>query len=119
MPPASSKTVRPLPNAASIVENGKATAEAVNLMRQEWEKEDTRELFLIQQLPDILDKVTSVISENLAIDKVTILDSGNGHGMPTYVKGVAGSIVAIFEQIKNATGLDIPGILQTRDKTSE
>jgi flotillin len=106
-------------DAASIVENGKATAEAVNLMRQEWEKEDTRELFLIQQLPDILDKVTSVISENLAIDKVTILDSGNGHGMPTYVKGVAGSIVAIFEQIKNATGLDIPGILQTRDKTSE
>jgi flotillin len=105
-------------DAASIVENGKATAEAVNLMRQEWEKEDTRELFLIQQLPDILDKVTSVVSENLAIDKVTILDSGNGNGMPTYVKGVAGSIVAIFEQIKNATGLDIPEILQTRNKTS-
>ena len=105
-------------DAASIVENGKATAEAVNLMRQEWEKEDTRELFLIQQLPDILDKVTSVISENLAIDKVTILDSGNGNGMPTYVKGVAGSIVAIFEQIKNATGLDIPEILHTRNKTS-
>lgn len=103
--------------AASIVENGKATAEAVNLMRREWEKEDTRELFLIQQLPDILDKVTSVVSENLAIDKVTILDSGNGQGMPAYVRGVAGSIVAIFEQIKNATGLDIPEILQTRDKT--
>ncbi len=103
--------------AASIVENGKATAEAVNLMRREWEKEDTRELFLIQQLPDILDKVTSVVSENLAIDKVTILDSGNGQGMPAYVRGVAGSIVAIFEQIKNATGLDIPEILQARDKT--
>ncbi len=103
--------------AASIVENGKATAEAVNLMRREWEKEDTRELFLIQQLPDILDKVTSVVSENLAIDKVTILDSGNGQGMPAYVRGVAGSIVALFEQIKNATGLDIPEILQTRDKT--
>ncbi len=103
--------------AASIVENGKATAEAVNLMRREWEKEDTRELFLIQQLPDILDKVTSVVSENLAIDKVTILDSGNGQGMPAYVRGVAGSIVAIFEQIKNVTGLDIPEILQARDKT--
>jgi hypothetical protein len=38
--------------------------------------------------------------------------------MPTYVKGVAGSIVAIFEQIKNATGLDIPEILHTRNKTS-
>ena len=104
--------------AASIVEDGKATAEAVRVMRQEWEKEDTRELFLIQQLPDILDKVTRVVSDNLAIDKVTILDSGNGNGMPTYVKGVAGSIVAIMEQVKNATGLDLPEILRARSKTT-
>jgi flotillin len=53
-----------------------------------------------------------VISENLSVDKVTIVDSGNGNGMPTYVKGVTGSIVAIMEQIKNATGLDIFDILQ-------
>lgn len=105
-------------DASTIVENGKATAEAVNLMRQEWEKEDTRELFLIQQLPDILDKVTSVVSENLAIEKVTILDSGNGQGMPTYVKGIAGSIVAIFKQIKNATGLDVPEILRAKGKST-
>ena len=104
--------------AAKIVEDGKATAEAVRSMRQEWEKEDTRELFLIQQLPDILDKVTSVVSENLAIEKVTVVDSGNGHGVPAYVRGVTGSIVAIFEQIKNATGLDIPDILQTRKKST-
>jgi len=104
--------------AAKIVEDGKATAEAVRSMRQECEKEDTRELFLIQQLPDILDKVTSVVSENLAIEKVTVVDSGNGHGVPAYVRGVTGSIVAIFEQIKNATGLDIPDILQTRKKST-
>jgi flotillin len=104
--------------AASIVEDGKATAEAVRVMRQEWEKEDTRELFLIQQLPDILDKVTRVVSDNLSIDKVTILDSGNGNGMPTYVKGVAGSIVAIMEQVKNATGLDLPEILRARSKAT-
>jgi flotillin len=104
-------------DASSIVENGKATAEAVKLMRREWEKEDTRELFLIQQLPDILDKVTSVVSENLTIDKVTILDSGNGHGMPTYVKGIAGSIVTILEEIKNATGLDVPEILRAKRKS--
>jgi len=50
------------------------------------------------------------------IDKITIVDSGDGHGMPSYVKGVAGSIVAIFEGIKNATGLDIPEILGARKK---
>jgi flotillin len=104
--------------AARIAEDGKAMAEAVRVLREQWEKEDTRELFLIQQLPDILDKVTKAVSDNLSIDKVTIIDSGDGHGMPAYVKGVTGSIVAIFEQIKNATGLDIPEILRTRGKPS-
>jgi flotillin len=102
--------------AANIIEDGKAMAEAVRSMRQEWEKEDTRELFLIQQLPDILDKVTRVVAENLSIDKVTVVDSGNGNGVPAYVHGVTGSIVSIFEQIKNATGLDIPEILQAKGK---
>jgi flotillin len=100
--------------AAKIAEDGKAMAEAVSVLREQWEKEDTRELFLIQQLPDILDKVTKVVSDNLSIDKVTIVDSGDGQGIPAYVRGVTGSIVAIFEQIKNATGLDIPEILRTK-----
>jgi len=110
------KVLQAIGEAASIVEDGKATAEAVRVMREQWEKEETRELFLIQQLPDILDKVTSVVADNLSIDKVTVLDSGNGDGMPTYVKGVTGSVVAIMEQIKNATGLDIPDILRAKNR---
>jgi len=108
------KELKAIGEAARIAEDGRATAEAVRVLREQWEKEDTRELFLIQQLPDILDKVTKVLSDNLSIDKVTIVDSGNGHGMPAYVKGVTGSIVAIMEQIKNATGLDIPEILRAK-----
>ncbi len=112
------KELKAVGEAARIVEDGKATAQAVRLLREQWEKEDTRELFLIQQLPDILDKVTKVVSENLSIDRVTIVDSGNGHGIPSYVRGVTGSIVAIFEQIKNATGLDIPEILRARGRST-
>jgi flotillin len=112
------KVLEAIGEAATIVENGKATAEAVKLMREQWKKEDTRELFLIQQLPDILDKVTSVVSKNLAIDKVTIVDGGDGRGIPAYVHGVTGSIVAIMEQIKNATGLDIPEILRAKGRAT-
>lgn len=102
--------------AARITEDGKATAEAVKLMREQWEKGNTRELFLIQQLPDIIGKITNVVSDNLSIEKLTIVDGGNGHGIPTLVRGVTGSIVAIMEQIKNATGLDIPQILQAKGR---
>ena len=111
------KELKAIGEAARIAENGRATAEAVRVLREQWEKEDTRELFLIQQLPDILDKVTKVLADNLSIEKVTIVDSGNGHGMPAYVKGVTGSIIAIFEEIKNATGLDIPDILRVKQNT--
>ena len=111
------KELKAIGEAARIAEDGKATAEAVRVLREQWEKEDTRELFLIQQLPDILDKVTKVLADNLSIEKVTIVDSGNGHGMPGYVKGVTGSIIAIFEEIKNATGLDIPDILRVKQNT--
>ncbi|MBE9521636.1 MAG: flotillin family protein, partial [Proteobacteria bacterium] len=52
------KELKAVGEAARIAEDGKATAEAVRVLREQWEKEDTRELFLIQQLPDILDKVT-------------------------------------------------------------
>ena len=110
------KELKAIGEAARIAEDGRATAEAVKVLREQWEKEDTRELFLIQQLPDILDKVTRVVSDNLSVDKVTIVDSGDGQGMPAYVKGVTGSIVAIMEQIKNATGLDIPEILQAKGR---
>jgi flotillin len=105
------KELRAVGDAARIAEEGRATAEAVRVLREQWEKEDTRELFLIQQLPGILDKVTRVVADNLRIDKITIVDSGDGHAMPSYVKGVTGSIAAIFEGIKNATGLDVAEIL--------
>lgn len=97
---------------ALILEEGKATAEAVAHMRKDWVRDETRELYLIQQLPSMIDKVTRVISDNMSIDKVTILDGSSGNGIPNYVSNIAGSVVSVFEQISNATGLDIPDLLR-------
>ena len=93
--------------AARILEDGKATAQAVELMRKQWQDGDTQDLFLIQMLPGFLDKVTRVVADNLRVEKLTILDSGNGEGLPTYVKNLANSAVVMLEQVKNATGIDM------------
>ncbi len=98
--------------AAKILEDGKATAEAIKLMQEQWKDGKTRELFLIQMLPELLDKVTKVVADNLHIEKLTVLDSGNGNGLPTHVKNLTGSAITLIEQLKNATGLDLPGLLQ-------
>ncbi len=93
--------------AARIFEDGKATAEAIALMRQQWPDADTRELFMIRMLPELVDKVTRVIADNLRIDKLTILDGGDGEGLPRHVKNLTNSAVSVLEQMKNATGIDI------------
>jgi flotillin len=102
--------------AARILEDGKATAQAIELLREQWQDGDTRDLFLIQLLPELLDKVTSVVSDNLRIDKLTILDGGDGSGIPSYVNNITGSAITMLEQLKNATGIDIEKLAQGAPK---
>lgn len=106
-------------DSARILHNGKATAEAIRLMREQWEDGKTRELFLIQLLPELLEHITSVIADNLHIEKLTVLDSGQGEGLPTYFKGLTGSAVSVLEQLKNATGMDLPDLLQKAAENGE
>jgi flotillin len=96
--------------AAKILEDGKATAEAVELMRAQWEDGDTQELFLIRMYPELVDKVTQTVADNLNVERLTILDSGEGGGIPGYVKNITNSAVVMMEQIKNATGVDLARI---------
>ncbi len=109
--------------AAKILENGRAMSEAVELMRDQVQAGATEELFLIQMLPGLLDKVTRVVSDNLRVDKLTILDSGDGEGLPTYVKNLTNSAITMLEQLRNATGVDLERLAMTaaerKDKTTE
>jgi flotillin len=96
--------------AARIREEGRATAEAVHMMREEWDGGAAQELFMIRMFPELVDKVTRVVAENLRVDKLTILDGGGdggGDGLPNYVRNLTGSAVAMMEQMKNATGVDL------------
>ncbi|MBU53646.1 MAG: hypothetical protein CL920_33530 [Deltaproteobacteria bacterium] len=99
---------------AKILENGRAMAEAIELMKAQWEDGKTRDLFLIQMLPELLDKVTKVIADNLHIDKVTVLDSGDGNGLPNHVKNLTNSAVTILENLKNTTGVDLADVLKSK-----
>jgi len=96
--------------AASILEDGKATAKAVELMSKEWENGENHDLFMIRMLPELFDKATRVIADNLHVEKLTILDGGNdggGEGLPNYVRNLTKSAVVLMEQLKNATGMDL------------
>jgi DNA polymerase/3'-5' exonuclease PolX len=48
--------------------------------------------------------------------KLTILDSGDGQGLPTYVKNLTNSAVTMLEQLKNATGVDLEKLAKAKSK---
>ncbi len=101
---------------ARILEEGRAKARALELLHQQWKGGEAENLFLIHLMPELIDKVTRVVADNLRIDKLTILDGGNGEGLPAYVKNLTNSAVVMMEQMKNATGVDITKLGKERGR---
>ena len=93
--------------AERIRQDGKAKAEALEMLRAQWQDGDAENLFLIHLMPELMDKVTRVVADNLRVDKLTILDGGNGEALPAYVKNLTNSAIVMMEQMKNATGVDV------------
>jgi flotillin len=108
-------------HAARILEDGKAKAQALELLKAQWQNGEAENLFLIHLMPELVEKVTRVVSENLQIDKLTIVDGGSGNGLPAYIKNVTGSAVMMLEELKNATGIDLEKLAKgsKRDATAE
>ncbi|MFB3132839.1 MAG: flotillin family protein [Rhodothermales bacterium] len=99
-------------NAARILEDGQAEVEVLQQKLVLWKDAgpDAERLFLIQMLPDILKQVVNTV-DNLKIDKLTVVDSGQGTGVPSVFSQIAGSTPALLESLKASTGIDIAGLL--------
>ena len=97
--------------AAPIVENGKATVEALEALLATWEAagDAARPIFLVQQFDAIIDNMLATVGE-VKIDKITVIDSGVKHidrDGSAPMKAASGA-----EQIKQTLGLDLPQLLQ-------
>lgn len=101
--------------AAYLKEQGLAMANAVKEMRAEWENGDSRELFMLHILPNIVESISKVIADNLKVEKLVVM--GNG-GIPSHVGDVTSSVVTFLEQIKSATGVDLTSIVNGNGKHS-
>ncbi len=97
--------------AAKILENGKAEVEVLRQKLDLWKQagSDAERLFLIQMLPDILSQIVETV-DHLKIDKLTVVDSGHGQGVPGVFNQIAGATPALLESLKASTGIDIAGM---------
>jgi len=110
-------------NAARILEDGQAEVEVLRQKLALWQEAGTEaeRLFLIQMLPEIMERVVSTV-DNLKIDKITVVDSGQGgggSGVPALFSQIAGATPALLESLKASTGIDVAGMLSSATNEAE
>lgn len=94
--------------ASQVVEDGKATAEALRRMAETWERsgDNARQIVVAQKLSGLVEELMKTVS-NLPIDKVTFIDQELAKdGSNLAVKAAITS-----EQLKHTLGVDVPGLL--------
>jgi flotillin len=98
--------------AASIEENGRAMAEVLQMLTETWLKagEDARDIFLIQQLEEVLKTVIERVN-SMSLDEVTLIDGGDGQTLPRHVASFPATVRSVLDELRNSTGVDVTGIL--------
>jgi flotillin len=99
-------------DAAKIIEQGRATAEVLTQLAKTYRGSGTsgRDVLLMQKLVPLLKQVSGTIGD-LKVDRLTVIGQGNGSNGNN---NLASQLVQTNEQIKAATGLDVPKMLQNR-----
>ena len=94
--------------AAKIIEDGNASIEVFRRLVEQYQAagSDAQRIFVLNMLPDLVDRIVSTV-EGVEIDKISVIDSGDGQGVPNVVSQMPAAVIRIVEQIENATGVDI------------
>jgi len=102
--------------AASIIENGQANLAILDKMIETYKSAegDGEKIFVLNMLPDIIHQLVQTVG-NVNIDKLSVIDSGNGNSVSSVVNQLPSAVVSLNEIIENATGINILSSLQ-RDK---
>lgn len=98
-------------DAAKIIEQGRATAEVLSHLAKTYRGSGAsgRDVLLMQKLVPLLRSVSSTIGD-LHVDKLTVIGT-NGHDGGG---DLATSLVRMNEQVKAATGVDVPAMLKSK-----
>jgi flotillin len=108
------KGLRAKGQAAALKENAEAAALVNEMLGQVWQStgKDAKELFLIQQLETVLAQAVT-IPEKLKLDKVNVIDNGDGKSLASLVNVYPEIIAQFFNSVNDTLGIDVIGTLNS------
>jgi flotillin len=109
---ATAQAARARGDAAPVIENGKATADAIRMLVDEWGTAggQARDIYLLQQLDVIVAAAVSRV-QAMSIEELEIVDGGDAESLTAVASGFSLSVARVLEETGRAMGIDIRGLI--------
>jgi flotillin len=100
-------------DAAPVVENGKATAEAIRMLVDEWAAAgpNARDIYLLQQLDTVVAAAVARV-QALSVQELEIVDGGNAESLGAVAAGFSSNVARVLEETGRAMGIDVRALIQ-------
>jgi flotillin len=100
--------------AAPLIENGKAAAEALRAVAAEWKAagQSGREVYLLQQLRSFVEAAVARVAQT-EVGELTIVDGGDGQAYAAFVANFPAAVARVMAETARAVGVDVRSLLGT------
>ena len=93
-------------DAASVLEEGRARAAAVECIGQAIQKHpEALKVMLVEMMPGVVAEVAKSVN-NIELGEVTVIDGGNGHAIAGAAMGRARALSETLAMLENILGVD-------------
>ncbi len=111
---AQAQAARARGDAAPIVENGKATAEALRILVDEWATAgpQARDIYLLQQLDVIVTAAVARV-QAMTVQELEVVDGGDGASLAAVAGAFSVNVSRVLDEIGRTMGIDIRALVGT------
>jgi uncharacterized membrane protein YqiK len=105
-------TSRARGEAAPLIENGLAAAEALRVVSAEWKAagSEGREVYLLQQLRAFVEAAVARVDQT-HVGELNIVDGGDGQAYAAFVANFPAAVARVMSETARAVGLDVRSLL--------
>jgi flotillin len=102
--------------AAPLIENGKAAAEALSLVSAEWAKAGPagRDVYLLQQLRSFVDAAVGRVAQT-EVGELSIVDGGDGKAYAAFVANFPVAVARVMSETARAVGIDLEALFGRKE----